>query len=92
MCFLLPAHLFLKGLVFFLEDLVDSRSAGVPARIVLSCWPLLFFGWPPVPRSLVAAVLLLIPHNLLLVSVISGDSFLFIGETRFSLGFVTFCT
>ena len=79
--------------MFVFDDLANSRSAGGHSRdIDLSFWPLLFFGWPPVPHSLAAAVLSLIPRNLLLGAVTSGDSFSFCSEIRFSLGFVTCCT
>ena len=67
---------FLKGLVFVLVDLVIPGLLVVTAGISLSVFGLFcFFGWPPVPRSLVAVVLSLIPRNMLLGAVTSGDSF-----------------
>ena len=66
---------FLKGLVFILEGLVDSRFAGGHSWDIDLGFGLLFYGWPPVPRSLVAAVLSLIPRNVFLGVVTSGDYF-----------------
>ena len=61
--------------MFVLEGMVDSRCGGGHSWDIDLGFGLLFFWLASGPTSLVAAVLSLIPRNLFLGVVTSGDSF-----------------